>query len=965
MIENVQMKYKTYVVAIKTSKYEGTGFFVAPELICTCCHVIADSDLTDISVYWNGKVHQIENCSRYEAIDLAFLQTKDAGNAGWLLFSPNEVVDEGLQFQSFGFTEGHRVYGSPFLLTYTGTDIENRVLSFSQDNIIPGASGSPIVFNKSNSLVGMLSVSRDIYSPSGGRGLSASYILKCLCEDSKFYSYTLRMLQTNNAFSSVDCRWVCNNHAIKSAVQMYLSNTLINENEQFEYELLVPYLKLAGLSYCENPYIAIDCALRKEYIGYSDAYRIWLQKQAKTYSHSDLVEAIEYTSTHIMPLQKECVTNIDRMHKRLKSIRIAGSGTLCLANIMEFDNNLFVSYNLNIENKKISNVSSECLVERLNMLFSMDRNVLILSDPGGGKTIMMITSFLMLLDQRIHNLTNYLPIYINLQKETNNQQLDQRWLDSKIRSAYGDNLSNEYIGQNYSNIVLFLDGLDEYLSRQSEINVNDFFDSPIFTTDFCLHVVLSCREQYYNYYVQYNDIVQSFIKYCLLKWSKKQKQQYISAYIRFITEDNTEYCKFLNESVQMSIQNNLFLDDLSNTPLYLNMCIEVLVDNPECQITNLIDLFDSFTEYWIKREFSKVKDKFGGDFIVDEVLDILTLINWKLYTQLGAKFTKTIILNIIKSHFSTNAKQDFVRYEQLADFVVQHTFFVSEKRITGSSNLSYVHKSFMEFFVSRYVFSCISASDNNYDLIIETHKVFLSHEISELIKEHFLQVASYNVSYQKQIYNKCLNNCIQSVNYLQKDSTMSTSEKRIAQQQLIYHIGQVKLPETIEFLKYHLQHETNLWTRRTIILGLSFSGDETELTAYIERMKEERASGVQALESEVNIGFSLSFFGDQALNDLHPEMDQGYPKCRNTVIRLIQQLSAVRNRPSWHNDLYTLVDLAQNRPISKEEYIATIRENQMVLLKILNDVERFDEQSRGWPEIQQMRRIISEICNDF
>ena len=290
---------------------------------------------------------------------------------------------------------------------------------------------------------------------------------------------------------------------------------------------------------------------------------------------------------------------------------------------------------------------------------------------------------------------------------------------------------------------------------------------------------------------------------------------------------------------------------------------------------------------------------------------------------------------------------------KLAKFITNHTFFV----FVQASNLKFIHKSFYEYFAARYTFETLLKSKTNDSLIIKLHSVLFSPEISELIKEHIARI-----DYVPAQKNKFLDNAIRSIEKIGNNQEKSWSPaKRIARQQLIYHIGLIELGRSSEYLKSLLYEESDLWIKRGIIIGLSFSGDSFELDRYIDRMRMELSKDPPRKENEVNIGFSLSFFGDQPYDNYHPEIDQQLPKCQNTVKRLIYQLSTNVDRPSWRSNLYTLVYLANYRPVSKCEYDAAIRSKSGELRKILDDISA---SGISWPEINDMRRIIDEICSE-
>lgn len=968
MIENVQTEYKAYVAAIETSKNCGTGFFIAPELICTCYHVIADSDMSDISVRWKDRILQVQDCSRYEDKDLVFLQTKDANNDGWLSFAPIDAVKEGMQFRAFGFPENHRDYGSPFLLTYTGADVNNQILSFSQDNITPGASGSPIVSSNTNSLLGMLSVSRDVQTPSGGRGLSANCILKCLCEDPKFYSYAIRMLQTNDAFLIDDCQWASDDSNIADACLRYFRTELRRNPEYHLFSIVRPYIRLVlDGAIPDNPYLATAKLFVEKHGELIPLFMKWLIRYKDGKDSSFINSAIIYLKNGILPLDQSSIKSVESFCVKLKFTRIAGSSYMRVSDLFARSGQLKVPFTWRSDDflPEYSEVEQSVIAQLEN-----NQSCMILADPGVGKSTFSKALLFNLIELRSKNESRLIPIYVDLQHELlmREHTFGEEWLSKKIALQYGG-LSNIYLGASNENIVFILDGLDEYLDNLSKSEVESFFATDLFAYGNKFKMVVTCRVQFFERRLAgFYSALESFSQIVILPWNKEQKREYIQQYIKLLKQKNHALAITDGDDVLRQLTDSPFLCEVSGTPLYLNMTLEVLCSGNRKKISNIVDLYDQYSYNWVNNEVKRVsqstyfEDIFGID--IEVLLSAVGAVAWKYheftysdrfsdhcYRSFSRQEIAKLLCEISDELMLPSSQPSYIN--KLAKFITNHTFFV----FVQASNLKFIHKSFYEYFAARYTFETLLKSKTNDSLIIKLHSVLFSPEISELIKEHIARI-----DYVPAQKNKFLDNAIRSIEKIGNNQEKSWSPaKRIARQQLIYHIGLIELGRSSEYLKSLLYEESDLWIKRGIIIGLSFSGDSFELDRYIDRMRMELSKDPPRKENEVNIGFSLSFFGDQPYDNYHPEIDQQLPKCQNTVKRLIYQLSTNVDRPSWRSNLYTLVYLANYRPVSKCEYDAAIRSKSGELRKILDDISA---SGISWPEINDMRRIIDEICSE-
>lgn len=970
MIEKDTNNYKKCVVSVFCNTRSGTGFFIAPNLLCTCWHVIANNNPSDITVLWQGRGLRIDDISYYEDFDIAFMKIDGAQNDQWIIPRPKYILENGEEYRAFGFAEGYEDVGSPLLLTFTGTDCLQDVLTFSNDNVTYGYSGSPIV-NENGQLVGMLGISRDINNPSGGRGISVDCILKCLCGDKNFYIFALLLLQNRGSAQIEDDLLVRNNKYIEKAVEKYLRFLFKQAPNNASNAILYPYLSLfygeQVYDDSENIYIYIGRLCFKKYENISELFIKWLHENKDSFDKIKIQKAIAFVKTKIIPLPQKSVIKIERLCDQLKSARIAGSSCMKLSELFTKNGKLKVPFHWKSDDIKSKKLSIEMAI--INRIIQ-DDNILVLANPGIGKSTLAKSLFFELVKQRISNSNLLIPLYIDLNRELSKgeKKFDITWFNSILSVQYGK-LESAYTGSLFENIVLILDGLDEYLDGLSKDEMTFFLLTDIFNLSYKFKIVITCREQFYiRSSVRFCAPVNSFSKVTILPWKKEDKLKYIKRYLNLLKRKKVLSKNSKNEIVLRRISESPFLREVTNTPLYLNMTLEVLGNDENKKINNIVDLYEQYSYDWISNELCRIH----GDNVINEklfsnpsiIMNLLAVISWRYHDfAFAGRFEKTSRIYFSYREIELcleEAQNEMGMYtnlsmsiDKVAKFIAEHTFFITDT----SAYLYFVHKSFYEYFTAKFIFDLLSSPKASITTVVKAHANLFGPEVSELVKEHIKRIDNFR---NKQ--HCFLNNCIKALEILDGCNELlelDEPKRRIAKQQIIYHMGLIKLNEAVVYLKKILEKETDLWIRRGIIIGLSFSGDETELNHYIERMKDELKSQQPWKENEVNIGFSLSFFGDQPYDNYAPEIDQNLPHCRNTVERLVYQLSTYIDRPSWRSNLYTLIYLYRYRTISLQEYLETIVKLKPEIYQILEKLEK--TYKLLWPEISEMRTILDSL----
>jgi hypothetical protein len=160
----------------------GTGFFVAPQLILTCAHVVASANPETIHVFWQSQNQQyiasLEKILPEDHLDLAILKlnTPDLNHPCINFESLYPQLNDDLF--SYGYTQDYPD-GESATFKYEGESFKNNSplykLKGGQANY--GASGSPLLNQRTGKVCGILNISRNPTMDLGGRAVPVTIIL--------------------------------------------------------------------------------------------------------------------------------------------------------------------------------------------------------------------------------------------------------------------------------------------------------------------------------------------------------------------------------------------------------------------------------------------------------------------------------------------------------------------------------------------------------------------------------------------------------------------------------------------------------------------------------------------------------------------------------------------------------------------------------------------------------------------
>jgi hypothetical protein len=223
----------------------GSGFFVAPNLLITCFHVIEKATTNPsnlINIIWKEQSYtaeiekslQVNQSVDLKKVDLALLRIKNpVPNHPCVyldIYNSNRVREK---LYSYGYTDINK-YGesSTFILEgFIDLGDSLHLLKFKEGQVRPGASGSPLMNERTTKVCGVVKSTRDRSNDIGGGAIPAETIFTCWPE----------LIKHQQEFHQRDNRW-----------QILLPSTVDYSSLQGEYRFVLQQLESLGAGFGSN-----------------------------------------------------------------------------------------------------------------------------------------------------------------------------------------------------------------------------------------------------------------------------------------------------------------------------------------------------------------------------------------------------------------------------------------------------------------------------------------------------------------------------------------------------------------------------------------------------------------------------------------------------------------------------------------------------------------------------------------
>jgi hypothetical protein len=526
-----------------------------------------------------------------------------------------------------------------------------------------------------------------------------------------------------------------------------------------------------------------------------------------------------------------------------------------------------------------------------------NQQVLLLGEPGQGKTIVLKQIFTIMVDRFLKNFKYPIPLYVPLREFTypNADGFDLLW--AYLRHGFPLPLEDfRYLVQN-NQVVFLYDGFDEIKGELTQHSINDRASSNMFS----YISILSCRRHFYDLYLSMSPIQERYtIKVDLQPLTLSDTvKQYIAVFCSMKQEIAHHRITTSPGDIVDKIQASEGLLDLIQRPLLLVMILDIFTDPKEKSggEWNIAKLYQKYTEKWLQNEAAKPDSVLRQD----EKASLMQEIAWSTHRKRAANpygmyqaatFTQEEVVEILK-RLPAFPREQNIRYGQLLDDICFRTFLIA----TEGVSYYFIHKSFQEYYVARYIYDALTSRGHDLDYVSRVLQELIPMEVSAFLK--IMLCAKDLNKYNKEKMVKCL------IMIYQQNETKDEKAAMI-RQYASYYLTVLGTQTGIQFLEHICQQEVNKLVQRGIMVGLALNCNRVDiLEQYINVVNTDPEA------ASINIGYHLVHYGDQALEEGY--YDKGGENCAGTVRAIFNHLRSESYKNYWVLDLLTLRMLLEKR----------------------------------------------------
>jgi len=275
-------------------------------------------------------------------------------------------------------------------------------------------------------------------------------------------------------------------------------------------------------------------------------------------------------------------------------------------------------------------------------------------------------------------------------------------------------------------IIIFFDGFDEMADRVQWKVTQSNFNELLRAGYGRGKVFLTCRTHYFKDRREQVSLIvgkgprpssTETVLYKELKqktgaellYLKEFNKDQIKDYLRRVRPDSFEE----NYNKIQRIHN---LEELAHRPLLLDLIVNSLPQLENHQDVNAANLYTIFTNLWIEREREK-----GHGKVIDSKLKLAILfqLTWQMWHEEKEEIHYTDLVQFLKQFEDTRT----IKWSsEVMDDIFREMMTASFLKRDDDGNFSFMHRSFMEFFLARRIHITFSANPKAIPTVLNTRR---------------------------------------------------------------------------------------------------------------------------------------------------------------------------------------------------------------------------------------------------
>lgn len=438
---------------------------------------------------------------------------------------------------------------------------------------------------------------------------------------------------------------------------------------------------------------------------------------------------IEQKSTEIIQAVKEIFSSKEAEEVRgfIENYKKVASEKLNIVNFIGFDiqkhrqrpdditlTDLFVQpsfrQRINDKNEKVFSVVDKEL--KITNLLKSEKNIIILGDPGAGKSLLVKFLMVSLINNQseklgLRQLSNHLPLRIELRNynEVKDNKSIIEYLSDILTKDFQTKISSNQLEKiiEYQPTIIFFDGLDEIFNISHKLKIKEAIET--FSTRFQnAKCIVTSR------FIGYHDIKfnpKKFDEFAILRFSNSQITELVSKF--YLTQQSSAEKR--NHAIENCLK-QLTADvdeELKSNPLILTLIL-ILTSNNIVIPDSKLEIYESCTKTLVDSIDTKEKELKFEMPVKNKNLTFSHLAYWQYEST-----SKSIEISYPKAVKTLadflQARKETIEYSD-AEAKAEKFLEYAERRSIYFEN-NFTHKTFLEYYTAEYLYSnCIAkASD--------------------------------------------------------------------------------------------------------------------------------------------------------------------------------------------------------------------------------------------------------------